>query len=138
MKSIIKKKLDIVFQKYIRIRDSNSKGVCQCISCGKPIIYGSGQLHAGHYFPRQHMGTRWNEKNVNGQCSYCNHFLSGNQHGYLTGLIKKYGETVITELECAKSLVKKYSDFDGKLLIEYYSKKIKELEKEKSIINRII
>jgi hypothetical protein len=79
-----------VFQKWIRKRD-DGKG---CISCGAPISDG------GHYYPAgQYSGLIFDEMNVHGQCRQCNHFRSGNLIEYRIGLIMRYGNEYVNELE---------------------------------------
>lgn len=79
------------FNKFIRNRD-RSLG---CISCGK------GQVEdAGHFYPKTYSALRFNEWNVNGQCSYsCNKMKSGNIHEYRIALIKKIGEKNVQWLD---------------------------------------
>lgn len=87
------KELQIIFNKYIRLRDKNKN----CISCDK---FNGGNEQAGHY---RSVGScpelRFNEFNVNGQCVRCNMHLHGNQINYRKGLIKKYGIEKVLELE---------------------------------------
>lgn len=61
-------KLDAIFSKYIRRRDCGY-GYAPCISCGKLITYDTSDC--GHYENRQHMATRYDEKNCNAQCRDC-------------------------------------------------------------------
>ncbi len=92
----LKKKLDEVFNAYIRKRDS--WGVYfTCISCGqtKP----KELMHSGHFYARTFTATRWHEANSNGQCSACNTFKHGNLLEYRKGMIAKYGQEVVDELE---------------------------------------
>ena len=124
------KKLDKVFSEYIRLRDCSDDGIGFCISCGRPIRIGTSDCQCGHYHSRRHYNTRWNEKNCNAQCRSCNLYNQGNIHGYTRGLIKKYGEGVIEELEVASALSKKYSDFELNELIKIYTNKVKELKNQ--------
>jgi hypothetical protein len=75
------------------------------------------------------MSTRYDEKNVNGQCVYCNMHLSGNIQGYREGLIKKYGEEVLQHLEIKKNNISNLGKFELSVLIDEYKDKIKELKK---------
>jgi hypothetical protein len=83
------KKTEKIFNAYIRSRDSG----LQCISCNNE---GS---QAGHYFPVRYSGVRFSEINVNLQDAYCNCYAYGNQAMYRIGLVKKYGEQAVKELE---------------------------------------
>lgn len=107
------KKAQEVFNAWIRKRDKD-RG---CISCGAPIT------EAGHYFSAgHHTALRFNEMNVNGQCTRCNCFLSGNLINYRKGLVKKYGETKVLMLENMADLrkVKKWSRFELEAIINEY------------------
>ena len=87
----LKRDLDTTFAKYIRLRDRD----LPCISCGQPC--GTGE--AGHYYARKVTIIRFDERNVNKQCHYCNHTLEGNRPGYMRGIIAKWGEDALNELE---------------------------------------
>lgn len=127
----LKAKLDRVFSIYIRLRDSDNNGYVRCISCGKIVHW--KDIHCGHFVNRGHMSTRFNEKNCNGQCLGCNSFDEGNNIGYTRGLIKKYGPGIIDELEILKHQESHLSEFEYKVLIDHYSKKVKELHENKGI-----
>jgi len=100
MKSSPKKKLNPlpkllektqrVFNAYVRERDKE----LGCISCGG-IVEQAGHYHSqGH-----HSALRFDPINTNGQCRRCNMFLHGNLIRYRQGLVSKYGEDVVIELE---------------------------------------
>ena len=55
--SKLKAKLDKLFSEYIRKRDSDHRGVCKCISCGKEAPAFGGSIHAGHFMSRRHLAT---------------------------------------------------------------------------------
>lgn len=122
--------LDKWFSLYIRLRDSDANGYGRCISCGKLVHYKDADC--GHFINRQHMNTRYDERNCNLQCTKCNRFDEGNNVGYMQGLVKKYGEGIIEGLHLKKHLYKKFSDFELKELTKYYKQKVKELEKVKT------
>jgi hypothetical protein len=123
-------KLDRVFSEFIRLRDASANGYVRCISCGK--IGHWKDVDCGHYVNRKHLSTRWHEKNCNAQCRACNRFDEGNMLGYTKGLVKKYGPSVLDELDMLKHQTSKLSDFEGKLLIKHYQDKLKELKKQKA------
>ena len=122
-----KKELDEVFAEYIRLRDSNGD-TFRCISCGqvKPM----SQCQCGHYISRAHMATRFDEKNSNGQCISCNIFKSGNVVEYRFGLIDKYGEEVVNQLEAMRNDQRQIKDHEYKELIQYYKDKVKQMKDE--------
>jgi hypothetical protein len=120
-----KKELDEVFAEYIRLRDSNGD-TFRCISCGqvKPM----SQCQCGHYISRAHMATRFDENNCNGQCVGCNIFKSGNVVEYRFGLIDKYGEEVVNQLEAMRNDQRQIKDPEYKELIQYYKDKVKQMK----------
>lgn len=87
-----KKELQVIFNKFIRLRD---KGL-NCISCNKP----AKKENAGHY--RSAGGNpelRFEPLNVHLQCEYCNTYLHGNLIDYRINLIKKIGLEKVEWLE---------------------------------------
>ena len=113
--------LQKVFNEFIRLRDKGKP----CISCGAP------GNEAGHYFSAGHYtALRFNEMNVNLQCTRCNRYLSGNLIEYRKGLVKKYGKDKVELLENSAEVhkTKKWSRFELESLITFYKQKIKELK----------
>ena len=115
-----KTKLDTVFSIFIRQRDATNNGFGNCISCGKLVHW--KRADNGHYIIRSNMATRYDEVNCNLQCRHCNRFSEGNMSGYRKGLIKKYGEAKVDELELRKFNQSKISKIEMELLINHYSK----------------
>lgn len=110
------RQLVIAFNAYIRRRDE----LLPCISCG---TMQANEWHAGHYkTAKAHPELRFNEFNVNKQCHHCNIVLSGNIEGYRKGLIERYGEVVLKELDSFTPLGK-LTTFELKELIKHYKSK---------------
>ena len=63
------KKLDVVYSKYIRLRDAMEGGSTRCISCGQ--IKPFDKMDCGHFHSRTHKSTRWDEDNTHSECSFC-------------------------------------------------------------------
>jgi len=122
------KQADKWFSKFIRLRDANEEGIIRCISCRKPVHW--KKCDAGHFMKRQHMAVRFDEKNVNAQCKYCNNFEQGNDINYAIGLEKKYGPGIIEKLELAKRNTLHLGDFELKIIAEHYREKFNELMEE--------
>lgn len=86
-----------VIQKYCRLRDEAKYGICIC--CGIPRID-----DGAHFFP---VGSKYrtsrlsmNQKVISGACDRCNRFVGGgNIEGYKIGLVVRYGEGILEELE---------------------------------------
>lgn len=127
----LKAKLDRVFSEYIRLRDSDSRGYVRCISCGKIVHW--KEADCGHYVNRAHMGTRFSERNCNGQCRFCNRFDEGNNIGYTRGLISKYGIKIIAYLEVKKHSQTNLTKFDYEIMIKHYKEEVKRLKREKGL-----
>lgn len=121
------KKLDTVFSKYTRLRDSAEYDhkLFKCCSCGQIKEYRLGD--AGHFINRRWMALRWDERNVHMQCSSCNRFDEGNSAGYYQFMFKKYGEDVINILLAMKTSYR-WTDGELDILIKDYKQKVKELE----------
>ena len=102
-----------VFNSWIRKRDEGHK----CISCNNP------GNQAGHYFTvRGYSYLRFDERNVNIQCSGCNLYKYGNQAMYRIGLVQKLGEDVVKDLEydAVNNRIKKWSRSELLEIIEKY------------------
>lgn len=119
--------LDVVFSKYIRLRDTND-GYGVCCSCGKPTLYGNGD--AGHFINRRWMTTRWREDNVHFQCRSCNRFDEGNAAGYSLFMIRTYGQPHVEYLHVLSKDIAKFTVPEIELLAADYRRKIKELNKD--------
>lgn len=66
-----------LFSKFIRGRDANWQGYCSCISCGTAKNW--KQIDAGHFISQgSDYALKFNELNVNAQCTSCNQYKSGN------------------------------------------------------------
>jgi hypothetical protein len=125
--SVLKGELTDVFNKFIRIRDtqlSQGKKFFVCISCGLPKE--TEQMHAGHYFAAgSHEAVRWDEDNVHGQCIACNYYKHSNEKQYRKNLIRKIGAKRFEVLELRAYNRSKMMAFEVELLIQQYSDKIK-------------
>jgi len=87
------KELQIVFNKYIRLRDKGKP----CISCDKPL---KGKFDAGHFYSvGSYPNLRFNEINVHGQCVYCNQYKGGNIHEYRKRLKVRIGIPMMQQLD---------------------------------------
>tara|TARA_R110001599_G_scaffold180686_1_gene373341 strand:- start:65 stop:595 length:531 start_codon:yes stop_codon:yes gene_type:complete len=113
------KELQVVFNKWVRLRDSG----LNCISCNKP----AKKENAGHY--RSAGGNpelRFEPLNCHLQCEYCNTYQHGNLIDYRINLISKIGLDKVEWLE-GKHDPKHYSIEELKGLKVFYNLKIKSL-----------
>lgn len=102
-----------VFNAHVRERDKEFG----CISCGAEVE------QAGHYHSQgHHSALRYDPINTNGQCRRCNMFLSGNLIKYRQGLVRKYGEQIVLELEekANTNRIKKWSREELEEIINQY------------------
>ena len=126
-----------IFSKFIRARDADWRGNCKCISCGIMRNWKDG-IDAGHFISQgSDSALKYNEMNVNAQCSeYCNRRMSGNLILYRIGLVRKYGEDNVKKLEQShffKTTKKKMDQLQLNIMFDFYTKKFKELKKEKCL-----
>lgn len=112
-----------VFNKYIRERD---KGL-NCISCGKEMK--EGNIDAGHLWSAGgHSNIRFNEYNVNAQCSRpCNKDKSGDTNNYRIQFVKRYSQEILDQLDKEAHVVKKWTIQELTDIIATYKSKIKNL-----------
>lgn len=112
------------FNAFIRERDKEEG----CISCYKPSTWTGGLWHAGHYLTTgANPQLRFNELNVNKQCSQCNLFLSGNVAVYKAMLENKIGKAAVEALENDNTKAN-YRAEDYRQIIQTYRQKLKELK----------
>ena len=126
------KELDVWFSRYIRLKYSDSRGYCRCISCGK--VYFWKEIQNGHYMSRRYMSTRFSEDNCRPQGVEWNIFNQGAIQMYRRALIKEIGEQRVDLIEVrARQENKNWSLFELKQLIEYYKKEVEKLLDEKNL-----
>lgn len=113
--STLRKKLEVICNRYIRLRD---KGIC--FTCG---AYAEGSAyHAGHYIPKSICGIdlRYDQLNIHGQCYRCNIHLGGYGAMYEQNMRGKYGNAVVDALWAKKTTGKKWYEKDFLEKIAYY------------------
>ena len=130
--SKLKKELDTIFSVFIRLREANEYGYCQCHTCGVVRHYKDG-MQNGHFQSRKHTATRFDEENCQVQCVSCNIFGSGQQWKFGINLDAKYGEGTAEELEFLARTIHKVSRVEYEEQISYYKKLVENLKEEKGI-----
>ena len=130
--SKLKKELDKWFSLYIRLREANEYGMCQCFTCGIVRHYKEG-MQNGHFQSRKHLSTRFDEENCQVQCGSCNMFKQGEQYKFSIYLEYAYGEGKAEELESLARTIAKFSRVDYEDKIAYYKSYVEKLKKEKGI-----
>lgn len=113
-----KKKLDKIFSVFIRLRGSDKDGIATCFTCGHKAHWKKQQC--GHFIPRQHNATRYDERNNQVQCFACNVWKCGNAGEYAVNLSKKYGAGIVEELTKKSRETKQFTVQELKELIKKY------------------
>ena len=114
-----KKKLDVVFSKYIRERDKHT-----CFTCG--LVMEPNRSQNGHFAPRQYLALRFDERNCNCQCYACNMLYNGQPSAYAIRLKAKYGDSIIEELEQSRLKTMKLDAIWYAEKIAYYQARIEQ------------
>lgn len=132
MDSKLKQQLDEVFSDFIRLRDSNVSGWCNCITCGAPHFY--KYIDNGHFIPRVNMSTRYDERNCHAQCTTCNRTFKGELKEYAKQLRELYPEgDIVEELREKGRQTAHITDKEASEMIKHYKAEVKRLKKEKGI-----
>jgi len=122
----LKKKLDIIFSKYIRLRDKGNP----CVTCGAPWEFNHQN---GHFISRRHFATRWDEINAHSQCPKCNLWGAGEQFAHANAIDLMYGKgTAQSIADCSHGIFKPTTEF-LKEKIAYYEAKTQALEEMQSV-----
>lgn len=66
------------------------------------------------------MATRFYERNCAAQCITYNRYKDGNLAGFAIGLVERYGDGIIEELNALKHATTKFSKSDYEELIKKY------------------
>ncbi len=125
--SKLKKELDKVYSRYIRLREADENGFTQCVTCGVAKHWKDG-MQAGHFCSRRYLSLRFDERQVWPQCISCNMYHEGNMVSYAIFMQKKFGPDILEQLEKEKRQTVKYDRDWYKEKIAYYKEKVKELE----------
>ena len=128
----LKKDADKWFSKYVRYRDSiyrDGERYADCITCG--VEKNIKQLQAGHFVSRRVNKLRFEETNVNAQCTGCNMFKQGEQYLYAKAIDIKYGDGVADELMSQRHHTHKFTVAELEEIIDDCKKQIKYYEENK-------
>lgn len=120
------------FNRFIRLRDRRAGHACIC--CGQPLNWTSsltgGDVDAGHFLSR---GARpelaFDERNVNAQRKGCNRTGGTTYPKFRAGMVARYGEDVVAELEGPHAMPHLKHD-DYRQIRDTYRLKARALEKE--------
>lgn len=124
-------KLWKAFSEFIRLRDSDDKGFCRCITCGAIRFW--RDLDCGHGIPRQHQATKFNEQNNAAQCKRCNGFEGGKREVYKQEVDKRYGPGTWDRLLVMSRTTCKRGQVEIDALTKHYQEEAARLKKEKGL-----
>ena len=122
----LKRELDDIFSKWVRLEAADSSGLVRCVTCGS--VHDWQNLDNGHFIKRQWTLIRWEPKNCHPQCRNCNWHKQGNDAEYEKYIINKYGEAVLNWLR-ANAKKKKWTRFELEMLINHYKPLVKKLKR---------
>ena len=110
------------FSKYIRLRDSDKDGYCECISCGVRRFWEGEGMQAGHLIGGRSNAVLFHEDLVYSQCASCN-YRSGEQASFWLALkkVKNWNDEKWAELKALKNKTIKYTFADLKEIEEKYA-----------------
>jgi len=127
-----KRTCDRYFSYYIRMRDSNSNGMCKCITCDKVKHW--KEMDTGHFQSRRYLLTRYDEHNANAQCQNCNQWNSGEQYRHGLEIDKKFGEGTAKELENKARGMQKMTKEDVMELAREFKEMAEDLAEQKGLM----
>jgi hypothetical protein len=128
--SKLKKKLDAIFSKYVRLSNADKNGYVKCYTCGVKKYWEKDGMQAGHFMSRKHTSTRFDEQNVKPQCYSCNCHFYGRQFVFGKNLDKEFGKGTADALLQKSRQTQKNTVIDLQELIELYSNKLDNLVKK--------
>ena len=109
--------------RFVRFRDKDKP----CVSCGSAL---TGKYDAGHFFSAGgHASTRFDPRNIHGQCVFCNQYEHGALYKYQKELINRIGQDEFNDLELKSKKISKWDKENLKKIIKDYKEKCKEIEK---------
>lgn len=121
--SKLKKKLDTVFSKYIRLKYSLNGNVV-CYTCG--AVKDITSIQNGHFISRVYLATRFDEDNCRPQCVGCNVFGKGKPVEFARKLeLEKKG--IVEKLYKKAQAITKDYPYEEK--IRHYEEKIKQMQR---------
>lgn len=101
-----------LFSDYIRWRDTNWEGYCECITCHRGMRHPDTCCDAGHFISKKHECVRFDERNVHVQCTDCNRHYDGEPVKYAKEIARRYGEETLEDLDRLKRCLKKWKPWE--------------------------
>lgn len=120
------RKLDRVFSQYIRLRDSDDKGMIKCVSC--PSRIHRKKAHSCHFVSRSRLWYRRDEKNCHAGCPSCNTYRQEmHMRNYTTFMIDNYWRRKVDKMLADEHKIQKVSIHEIRAKLEVYKKLVKEM-----------
>ncbi len=123
--SAAKKSADQWFSVYVRLRDSDHAGYCECVTCGKSHHW--KQIHCGHFMSRRHTSTRWHPENAHAQCCACNTYGAGLQYRHGLSIDQRHGDGTAERLETIANQSLKLSKEEVMVIARVFKQKAEAL-----------
>ena len=119
-------KLDKVFSEYIRRRDADDYGRVKCCTCD--MVAHWSEMDCGHFIPRTHLSTRFDEMNCHSQCKTCNQIMVGEMPKHGLYITQRYSIDTVSKLIAKSRKATHLMQHEIDELVEVYKQKIKNLE----------
>jgi hypothetical protein len=118
----MKKKLDLIYSRYIRKKHADHQGYARCVSCRQKWPW--EKLQCGHFVSRRYSSLRYDERNTKPQCFGCNLFRGGNMANFAIGLQEEYGEGIIKILARESQKTKQFTVKELQAMIKDYESRL--------------
>lgn len=132
----LKRRLWVLFSTFIRLRDADNTGWCNCCTCGKPVFWtGTSGANAGHFFTKRgNPMLLFEENDCHSQHRMCNKFQKNNiTWDYFLFMEKKYGRKEINRLASLRGKEFKFTREWLENKIEHYKTEVERLKEEKNL-----
>lgn len=132
----LKLKLWQVISEYVRLRDSDNKGMVKCCTCDEIRYYKGEYMNAGHFFPRKlSPALMYDVLNIHTQCNVCNGSLEGQQYFMSQYIRNIYGQDTLDYLVSKFRQPFKFTTEWLEAEIKKYKKEVEKLKKAKTLKN---
>ena len=118
----LKKKCDVAFSKYIRLRDADEGGTVQCCTCGV-LRHWKDRIDCGHYISRTYLSLRYSDINCAPQCKGCNAW-GGEKDKHALYLERTYGHGILQRLDEEKNKTVKFTKADYQEMIDRFTEAV--------------
>lgn len=102
----LKKELDAVFSRWVRLSHADASGWVVCYTCN--TRYHWKKIQNGHFIRRQYLATRFDPRNCRPQCVGCNIYGDGKMVEFSAKLEKETPGITLVLYREAQKIVKGY------------------------------